>query len=125
MQVTKARLLAGATAILLITSTANATEVGVCSLTANRTSFDHQNVTLQGTAMGVKETTSRRGNDYTTFKLQDLSGDCAVSIFAWGHPPLTNGDHIRVEGVFEIEHHQGQYTFYNEVQATKVIPFSH
>jgi hypothetical protein len=33
-------------------------------------SFDHKTVTLQGTATAVKETTSRRGNDYTTFKLQ-------------------------------------------------------
>jgi len=29
-----------------------------------------------------------------------------------------------VEGLFETEHHQGRYTFYNEVQATKVVPVS-
>jgi hypothetical protein len=120
------RLLAGATAGLLICSiTANAGEVGVCSLATNRASLDHQNVTLQGTAIDVKETTSRRGNDYTTFKLQDATnGSCTVNIFTWGHPTLTSGDHVRVEGVFETEHHQGRYTFYNEVEATKVAPVS-
>jgi hypothetical protein len=121
-----ARLLAWTTAGLLICSiTANAGEVGVCSLATNRASFDHQNITLQGMAIGVKETTSRRGNDYTTFKLQDSTDDsCTVNIFTWGHPKLTNGDHVRVEGVFETEHHQGRYTFYNEVEATKVAPVS-
>ena len=27
---------------------------------------------------------------------------------------------VRVDGVFETEHHQGRYTFHNEVEATKV-----
>ena len=117
------RLLAGTTAGLLICLiTANAGEVGVCSLTGSRVSFDHQSVTLQGTVAALRETTSRAGNDYTTFKLQD--GGCDVNIFTWGHPTLTNGDHVRVEGVFETEHHQGRYTFYNEVEATKVAPVS-
>jgi hypothetical protein len=26
------------------------------------------------------------------------------------------------EGIFEVEHHQGKYTFHNEVQGTKVSP---
>ena len=69
-----------------------------------------------------RETTSRAGNNYTTFKLEDQSGSCAVNIFIWGYPPLSNNDHVRVDGVFETEHHQGHYTFYNEVQGTKVTP---
>jgi hypothetical protein len=111
--------------LLVCLIAANAGEVGVCSLATNRANFDHQSVTLQGTAIEVKETTSRRGNSYTTFKLQDsTTSSCAVSIFTWGHPALTNGANVRVEGVFETEHHQGRYTFYNEVQATKVAPVS-
>jgi hypothetical protein len=89
---------------------------------ANHASFNHQNVSLQGAVIGLRETTSRAGNDYTTFKLQD--GGCDVNIFMWGHPTLMNGNHVRVDGVFEIEHHQGRYTFYNEVEATKVTPLS-
>jgi hypothetical protein len=108
--------------LLLTTSMATSAEVPIYSIVANRVSFDHQNVSLQGAVVGLRETTSRAGNDYTTFKLQD--GGCDVNIFLWGHPTLMNGDHIRVDGVFEIEHHQGRYTFYNEVQATKVTPFS-
>src|SRR5262249_37816288 len=101
---------------------AKAAEINVCEIVAKPASFDHRTVTLQGTATAVKETTSRRGNDYTTFKLQGAGGCGAVDIFTWSHPTLANGDHVRVDGVFETEHHQGHYTFYNEVQATKVMP---
>jgi hypothetical protein len=91
----------------------------ICTITRKPQEFDHKSVTLKGMAVNVKETTSRRGNDYTTFKLQDSTG-CSVSIFTWGHPTLNNCDQVDVEGVFETEHHQGPYTFYNEIQATKV-----
>jgi hypothetical protein len=104
------------------TGIANAAEVNVCEIVARPASFDHKSIMLQGRATAVKETTSRRGNDYTTFKLQGPNGCGAVDIFTWGHHTLTNGDHVRVDGVFETEHHQGHYTFYNEVQATKIMP---
>jgi hypothetical protein len=92
----------------------------ICSIADRPTGIDHQNITSQGTAVGVKETTSHRGNDYTTFKLQDPSGCGGVNVFAWGHPALNNGDQVRVEGVFETVHHQGRHTLYNEVEASKV-----
>jgi hypothetical protein len=102
----------------------NAADVTICSITQNPKSFDHQTVTLQGAAISLKQTTSRRGNDYSTFKLQSQDG-CALDVFTWGHPPLNSGVQVRVEGEFEIEHHQGRYTFYNELQATRVSPISH
>ena len=108
--------------VALLTSS-DAAEVPICSIIANPKSFNHQNVSLQGTIGSLRETTSRRGNDYTTFKLQDPS--CrGLNIFMWGHLALANGDHVHVDGLFETEHHQGQYTFYNEVEATKVSPVS-
>ena len=50
---------------------ANGADIALCSIVEKPANFNHQSVTLQGTALGVKETTSHRGNDYTTFKLQD------------------------------------------------------
>ncbi len=121
MPPTKARtIVSGIVLALLPALAANGTDVGVCSIIAKPTDFDHQTVTLLGTVSALKETTSRRGNDYTTFKLQDPSGCGAVNVFTWGHPTMNNDDHVRVEGVFETEHHKGRYTFYNEVEATKV-----
>ena len=78
-------------------------------------------MTLHGTATAVKETTSRRGNDYTTFKLQAATRG-AVSIFMWGHPPLKEGDPVEVVGVFQQVRHVGKYTFYNEVEAQRIKP---
>ena len=105
--------------VLSMSTTCIAADDVICTIARKPQEFDHKSVTLKGTAVNVKETTSRRGNDYTTFKLQDSTG-CSVSIFTWGHPTLNNCDQVDVEGVFETEHHQGPYTFYNEIQATKV-----
>jgi hypothetical protein len=78
-------------------------------------------MTLHGTVIKLNETTSQRGNDYATFKLQDPTG-CTVKAFIWEHHPLSNGTCVEVDGVFETEHHEGRYTFYNELQARKVTP---
>ena len=112
-------------ALSLPVAAVDAGEVGVCAIIEKPANFDHQSVTLQGTATQLKETTSRRGNDYTTFKLQGPGGCGALSIFTWGHPSLNDCDQVRVDGVFEVEHHQGKYTFYNEVEATKVTSVAH
>ena len=109
-------------ALLASIASADAAEVAICSLVAKPSNFDRQPVTFQGIATAVKKTTSRRGNDYTLFKLQG-PGDCGtVDVFMWGHLKLSNGDHVRVEGVFESVHHQDRLVFYNQVEATKVLP---
>jgi uncharacterized protein YdeI (BOF family) len=118
------RLVSGLAVVTVLASVNCYAANTVCSVTANRVSFDHKNVTLQGTAIMVRETTSRRGNDYTTFKLHDPNGACDINVFIWGHQTLTNGDRVQVDGVFETEYHQGQYTFYNEVESTNVAPLS-
>lgn len=107
--------------VLFWCSAIRATEVAVHSIVATPAKFDHQQVSLEGNVVDLKETTSHARNDYTTFKLQDTSGS-ALTIFIWGHPALANGECVRVDGVFETEHHAGQYTFYNEVEATHVTP---
>jgi hypothetical protein len=91
----------------------------ICSIVKKPQDFDHKGVSLKGAPVNVKETTSRRGNDYTTFNLQDAAG-CTVKVFTWGHPTVSACDQVNVDGVFETEHHQGRYTFYNEIQANKV-----
>lgn len=115
------RWLAAACAMLLATVSTNAAEVSIHSIFTNPAQYDGQTVTLRGAAVAVKETVSRRGNDYTTFKLQDPSGE-AISIFAWGHPALANSDRVEVVGVFQQVRHVGRYTFYNEVEAQSVSP---
>ena len=109
-------------ALLASGAGADAAEVAICSLVTKPANFNRQAVTFQGTATAVKKTTSRRGNDYTLFKLQGPRDCGTVDVFMWGHPKLVNGDHVRVEGVFESVHHQDRSVFYNQVEATKVVP---
>ena len=124
MQFTKTGLIGQVVTLALLASGAgaDAADVAICSLVAKPSNFDRQAITFQGTAGDVKKKTSRRGNDYTLFKLQGPGGCGTVDVFIWGHPKLSDGDHVRVEGVFETVHHQDQLVFYNQVEATKIFP---
>jgi hypothetical protein len=72
-------------ALLASGAGADAAEVAICSLVTKPANFDRQAVTFQGTATAVKKTTSRRGNDYTLFKLQGPRDCGTVDVFMWGH----------------------------------------
>ena len=125
MQRTKLGVLGQAAALALLlpsVARADAAEVAICSLVAKPSGFDRQTITLQGIATAVKITTSRRGNDYTLFKVQDAGGCGTVEVFIWGHPKISDGDRIWVEGVFETVHHQDHLVFHNQIEATKVFP---
>ncbi len=101
---------------LLVASALLAAEVSIKDLTASPAKFDGQTITLRGTAQAVKATTSRRGNEYTTFQVKDASG-AAVHVFSWGHPEVKVGASVEVVGVFQQVKRVGRYTFYNEVDA--------
>lgn len=121
------RILLGTFAFLFVAATAFAQNgappsSAVCAIVATPTKFDHQTVTLDGVVANLRETTSQRGNDYTTFKLQDANGCGSVTIFSWGHPALTDEEPVHVVGLFETEHHSGKYTFQNEVTASQITP---
>lgn len=113
MQCKKVELI-GVTALLLLTSSCASANDSACAIERQPRDFDNQNVTLEGSVTALHETILGKGNKYTTFKLQDPSG-CGVKIFTWGHPVISNGCQVRVEGVFETKHHNPPYTFYNEV----------
>jgi hypothetical protein len=123
MQCKKVELI-GVTALLLLTSVVANANDSVCAIERQPRDFDKHNVTLEGSVTDLNETTSRKGNDYTTFRLKDPSG-CRVKIFKWGHPAISDGEQVWVEGKFETETHNGPYIFYNEVRAEKIAPASH
>jgi hypothetical protein len=75
-------------ALLASGAGADAAEVAICSLVTKPANFDRQAVTFQGTATAVKKTTSRRGNDYTLFKLQGPRDCGTVDVFMWGPPQI-------------------------------------
>jgi hypothetical protein len=109
-------------ALLASGARADAADVAICSLVAKPSNFDRQAITFQGMVTSVKRKTSRRGNDYTLFKLQGPGGCGTVDVFIWGHTKFSDGDRVRVEGVFETVHHQDHLVFHNQIEATRVFP---
>jgi hypothetical protein len=107
--------------VCILTGTGGATEPDVCAVSAHPSNFDHQRVTLEGVVTALfKETSSRSRRKEMTFTLRSLAGCGSVLVYAQDPVTVSNGDHIRVEGVFETEHHRDGMTFHNEMQATNV-----
>ena len=81
--------------------------------------FDGHEVVVAGTASAVDLRTSRRGNDYFTFRLSDESGT-SLRVFSWGKPAIAPGDRVEVSGQFQRERRVGRYSFTNEVAALRI-----
>jgi hypothetical protein len=56
-----------------------------------------------------------------TFYLTSLRGCGGVVVYTPAPATWTQGDHVQVEGTFEIEHRREGIIFHNEVQATKIV----
>jgi hypothetical protein len=105
--------------LLLLAGSASAGNVSIRAITGNPAQYDHQSVTVLGVATAVAKPTSRAGNPYTTFRVQDADGS-SVKVFTFGHPTIKDGDRVEVTGVFEQVKRVRNYTFYNEIDATNV-----
>jgi hypothetical protein len=116
------RSLASATLVALfaVINTADAAETNVCAVVANPSGFDHRQLTLEGIVAGLSKSTSRSGHKQMTFLLRSPVGCGGVIVYAQEPAPLSNGDHLQVEGIFEIERRRDASTFHNEMQATKI-----
>jgi len=60
-----------------------------------------------------------KGSPYTNFKLADKDGNF-VNVFALGHLPITEGDVVRVVGIYRRELSTENYRFLNEIEAKQV-----
>ena len=80
---------------------------------------DGQVVTLEGTMRRLDAHVSHRGNAYFTFDLDTGTG--AVRVFRFGTPECVAGSRAAVAGVFRRVKRVSGYTFYNEVDAERVI----
>ena len=108
--------------LLSVTSIIAAAETNVCTVSANPSVFNHQQLTLEGMAAGLRKGTSRSGRKDVTFLLTSPAGCGGVIVYAQQPPTLSNGDHVKVEGIFETQHRRDGLTFTNEMEATKITP---
>ncbi len=79
---------------------------------------DGQMLTLEGTVTNLYARVSHRGNPYFTFDLDTGAG--GVRVFEFGTPPCPAGSHVTVAGVFHQVKQVSSYTFFNQVDATRV-----
>jgi hypothetical protein len=101
--------LTGVSLVILFTFATAAAETTISLILASPAQFDGKTVTVRGVATAVKPTISRRGNPYTTLRLQH--GGSAVTVYMPGHQSTTNGDRVEVTGVFQTIKRVGSYTF--------------
>jgi hypothetical protein len=119
----KAILLAGAFVLATAWSAAaQAFGVTIHSIVSDPAKFDHSDVVLLGRVASVRATTPRAGSAYTTFRLDDASGN-GITVFMWGRPDLADGEQVRVIGEFKTAHRVGGHTLYDEVDASSVVPW--
>lgn len=80
--------------------------------------YDGQMISLSGTVTNLDVRESHRGNQYYTFELDDGSG--RLTVFQFGDPSCPTGSLVNVEGKFLQVKRVSGYTFYNQLDATRV-----
>jgi len=69
-------------------------------------------------ALHLEFRTSKRGNDYTTFKLVDSKG-ASMTVYSRGHLPISSGQSVTVKGRYnKVTHVPPKWTFHNQIDAT-------
>ena len=122
MRISKFKVFLGVTfsilCLLIITSAANAQAIKttVGDILSNPDQFDGKMVQVEAKVLAPKFKTSKKGNAYTTFKL-DSDGK-TLSGFSFGTLSINEGDSVKVIGRYQKMKKVGSFTFYNEIDAS-------
>jgi hypothetical protein len=104
--------------LVALAATVVALDTSPGEIFAHPDQFDQQTVTVRGSVTNLRQTTSQRGNHYYTFDLDD--GRRSIRVFSFGHSPCRDGASTTVEGTFQRVKRMGPYTFYNQIDASRV-----
>jgi hypothetical protein len=81
--------------------------------------YDGKVIDVVGKIAAYQERATRWGDTATTFRLED--GGSSVTVYFFGKPlGLKNGQRARVIGTYSAIHHDGQYTFRNQLGAQQI-----
>jgi hypothetical protein len=123
MRISKIRAILAVTlsilCLLIITSAANAQAIKatVGDILSNPDQYDGKMVQVEAKVLAPQFKTSKRGNAFTTFKLE---GDGKIlSVFSYGTLSINGGDSVRVIGRYQKMKKVGPYTFSNEIDASR------
>jgi hypothetical protein len=104
---------------LAVCPSVRAAEINVSQLLSEALAYDNRHVTVSGTAQSIKPMSSRLGHEYETFQLCEQS---CVNVFAVGHPHITEGERITVNGKFEADTSFGPFVLHDEILEDKSSP---
>lgn len=99
-----------------------ARELKILTILANPIVYDSAGVIVEGKVWDLRFDTLREKDveiPYTHFKLADRDGNF-VNVFALGDIPVTEGDTVKVLGVYRREYKTESYSFINEIEAKKI-----
>ena len=91
--------------------------ITVATLLKNPGAYDQKRVTVLGLALIVRKNRDAQGQPWTLMSLSDIEQNKLVmNVFGPGHPSASNGDRVRVSGIFRVKSPRGRYTYDNEIQ---------
>ena len=97
---------------LAVGASAAAAEVTVSQLLSDALSFDGRHVTVTGRVQSIKPGSSGLGHEYGTFQLCEQS---CVNVLALGHPQITEGQRVTINGKFEADTSFGPFVVHDEI----------
>lgn len=94
--------------------------LSVSQLLSNAARYDNREVTVIGNALIVRKKVDRNKQAWNLISLNDIENrKLVMNVFALGHAPISNGDRIRVTGIFKVKSKRGRYHYDNEIDARK------
>jgi len=99
-----------------------ARELNILAILANPVVYDSAGVIVEGKVWDLRFGSLNEKDTeipYTHFKLADRDGNF-VNVFAVGDVPVTEGDIVKVLGIYRREYKTENYSFINEIEAKKI-----
>jgi hypothetical protein len=108
--------------LILLTSISLACEnTTVSSINVNASKFDGKEVCVEGSVSDLEFKTSKKGNPYTTFSVNDEIFN-SVTVFSLGSLQIKEGDKVKVTGKYDVVKQVGiiTYSYFNAISASSV-----
>jgi hypothetical protein len=119
MRCTMKRTFLALSILILLTFISKACEnTTVSAIAADSHKFDDKEVCVEG-SVSDPYLSSRTGNNYTTFGLNDDNGK-SLSVYFLGTLSIKEGDKVKVTGRYEVKKIVLKDTLYNEIDAISV-----
>jgi len=104
-----------------------ASNQSIANILVNKAAYDSAGVVVVGKVWDLRKETmtdeeNRVEKEYTTFKLADRKGNY-LDVYTPGNYELSEGDFVRVTGIFQIDYNDELRDFENDITAIRIEPW--